>query len=105
MWLVKLGYLVDNPWSLGLDRAVKAGELLADALCSNVQNGRPVTLIGYSLGARAIFYCLVELARRGQFGVVENVYLFGAPVLMPHVIYSPSAHEPDDHTVNTSRLK
>ncbi|KAI3658896.1 hypothetical protein MP638_003139 [Amoeboaphelidium occidentale] len=85
LWLVKLGYLVDNPWSLGLDRSRKAGELLADSLCNNVSNGRPVTLVGFSLGARAIFYCLLELAKRGRYGLVEDVFLFGAPILMPSI--------------------
>ena len=86
MWLLKLGYLVDNPWGMGLDRARKAGLLLADALCNDVQCGRPVTLVGFSLGARVIWYCLVELANRGKYGLVEDVYLFGAPLLMPRVI-------------------
>lgn len=85
LWLVKLGYLVDNPWSVGLDRAKKAGLILADALANNAHQDRPVTLIGYSLGARAIFYCLRELALRGKFGIVEDVFLFGTPVLVPHV--------------------
>jgi hypothetical protein len=85
LWLVKLAYLVDNPWSIALDRACKAGELLADSLCENVQQGRPVTLIGFSLGARVIWYCLLELARRGKYGIIEDVYLFGAPILMSRV--------------------
>ena len=40
-----------------------------------------MTLIGFSLGARAIFYCLRALAEhpRGA-GIVENAYLLGAPV-------------------------
>jgi hypothetical protein len=86
LWLLKLGYLVDNPWGMGLDRAKKAGELLADSLCNNVTNGRPVTLIGFSLGARVIYYCLLELAERGKFGLIEDAFLFGAPVLMPRVL-------------------
>lgn len=41
---------------------------------------RPITLIGFSLGARMIFYALLELARNKAFGIVQNVYLMGAPV-------------------------
>ncbi|KAG8002887.1 Transmembrane and coiled-coil domain-containing protein 4 [Nibea albiflora] len=42
---------------------------------------RPVSLIGFSLGARVIYYCLQELANdQGSEGVVEDVVLLGAPV-------------------------
>ena len=60
-------------------RAEKAGEVLADALINKVQGERPVTLVGYSLGARLIFSCLQTLAKRNAFGLVENVALLGAP--------------------------
>lgn len=45
------------------------------------QENRPVTLIGYSLGARVIFHCLLELAARGAYGIVEDAYLLGCPVM------------------------
>ncbi|KAK9687247.1 hypothetical protein K7432_014858 [Basidiobolus ranarum] len=78
--LTKIGYLIDNPWSIGLDKARKAGLVLADTLLNHVQGHRPVSLVGFSLGARVIFYCLLELARVNAYGIVENVYLFGTPV-------------------------
>ncbi|KAF9408477.1 hypothetical protein BGZ94_002289 [Podila epigama] len=81
MALTRLGYLIDNPWSIALDRAKLAGLVLADSLLMRSYLGfRPVTLVGYSLGARVIFYCLMELGRLDAFGIVENAYLFGAPV-------------------------
>ncbi|KAF9971014.1 hypothetical protein BGZ73_006108 [Actinomortierella ambigua] len=81
MALTRLGYLIDNPWSNALDRAKLAGLVLADCLVMRSFLGfRPVTLVGYSLGARVIFYCLIELARLDAFGIVEDVFLFGAPV-------------------------
>jgi hypothetical protein len=49
-------------WTLGLDRAKKSGKALAFALLRGCQGRRPVTLIGYSLGALVIFSCLQELA-------------------------------------------
>ncbi|KAI8149599.1 hypothetical protein BJV82DRAFT_662886 [Fennellomyces sp. T-0311] len=78
--LTKLAYLVDNPWNNGLDRARLAGLILADSLMNRNLGARPVTLVGYSLGARVIFYCLLELARVNAYGLVENVALFGTPV-------------------------
>lgn len=80
MWLSKLSYLVDNPWSVSLDRAWAAGVILADTLMKHNLGSRPATLVGYSLGARVIYSCLVELAKRKAFGLVQDVFLFGTPV-------------------------
>lgn len=79
MGLVKVAGIVDNPFSVAKSRADKAGEVLADALIEKVQGERPVTLIGYSLGSRLIFSCLQSLAKRGAYGLVENVILMGSP--------------------------
>lgn len=83
MWpmaLVKVSRVVDNPFSVAKTRADKAGEVLADALINRAQGERPVTLIGYSLGARVIWACLTSLARRKAFGLVESAVLMGSPV-------------------------
>ncbi|KAK4192681.1 hypothetical protein QBC35DRAFT_483027 [Podospora australis] len=80
--LTKLSYLIDNPWAVSLDRATMAGLILADSLIDRNLGTRPVTLVGYSLGSRVIFSCLKELAKKGAFGLVQNVYLFGSPVVV-----------------------
>lgn len=77
--LLKVSRIIDNPFSVAKSRADKAGEVLADALINRAQGERPVTLIGYSLGARVIFTCLKSLAARKAFGLVESVVLLGAP--------------------------
>ncbi|CAO2651216.1 Nn.00g095130.m01.CDS01 [Neocucurbitaria sp. VM-36] len=77
--LLKVASVLDNPFSVAKYRAEKAGEVLADALINKVQGERPVTLVGYSLGARLIFSCLQKLADRKAFGLIENVVLLGAP--------------------------
>lgn len=83
MWpiaLLKVSRVVDNPFSIARARAEKAGEVLADALINKAQGERPVTLIGYSLGARVIYICLMSLAKRRAFGLIESVVLIGAPM-------------------------
>jgi hypothetical protein len=52
-----------------------------DCAYENIRRGRPVTLIGYSMGARVIYHCLAELDACvpnvvGR-GIVENVVLMG----------------------------
>ncbi|KAA6415168.1 MAG: duf726 domain-containing protein [Lasallia pustulata] len=82
MWplgLLQVSRVVDNPFSVAKSRSEKAGEVLADALINKAQGERPVTLIGYSLGARVIYACLTSLATRRAFGLVESVVLIGAP--------------------------
>lgn len=79
--LTKLAYLIDNPWTVSLDRANSAGLILADSLIDRNLGTRPITFVGYSLGSRVIFSCLRELARKGAFGLVQNVYLFGSPIV------------------------
>jgi len=79
--LTKLSYLIDNPWIVSQARADMAGLILADSLIDRNLGTRPVTLVGFSLGSRVIFSCLKELANRGAFGLIQNVYMFGTPVV------------------------
>jgi hypothetical protein len=73
--------MIDNIWARALDRAEQAAVLLAAALMDGAWYlRRPVTRLGYSLGARIIFLALQRLAAAGCVGVVESVILFGAPV-------------------------
>ncbi|KAF9461932.1 hypothetical protein BDZ94DRAFT_1262538 [Collybia nuda] len=76
--LTKLGYLIDNPWNNALDRARGAGRVLAEVLMQRHLGVRPITLIGFSLGARVIFYAMLELAKQKAFGIVQDVFLLGA---------------------------
>ncbi|KAH9821381.1 Protein of unknown function (DUF726) [Teratosphaeria destructans] len=77
--LLKISRVIDNPWSVANYRAQKAGEVLADALINKAQGERPVTLVGYSLGAKVIYTCLQRLAERKAFGLVESAVLIGSP--------------------------
>ena len=44
--------IIDNQWTLVDNRAEKSGSLLAMALKEKAAGHRPVTLIGFSLGAK-----------------------------------------------------
>lgn len=85
---------LDNPWAVAIDHAGQAAEALAEILIEaqfstcdlpetdvvTVKKGRPLTLIGYGIGARAIFNCLEILAKRGGGPYVENAVFIGAPI-------------------------
>lgn len=74
--------LVSNPWSEACDKAKFAGWRLARILAE-----RPAKsiLVGHSLGARVIYFCLDELYRMkaGQQSL-EAVYLLGGAVNNTH---------------------
>lgn len=53
---------IDNTWTIMIERSDEAGKELARTLLFNKAGNRPVTLIGYSFGARVIYSCLRELA-------------------------------------------
>ncbi|MBA0855712.1 hypothetical protein Goshw_017838, partial [Gossypium schwendimanii] len=74
--------LIDSAWAIAVDRSDKAGKLLAELIISGLQGHRPVTLVGFSLGARVILKCLQCLAETqgDNAGLVERVVLLGAPI-------------------------
>uniref|UniRef100_A0A3B3S9V0 Transmembrane and coiled-coil domains 4 n=1 Tax=Paramormyrops kingsleyae TaxID=1676925 RepID=A0A3B3S9V0_9TELE len=79
--LLAVASVIDNPWGVCLSRSAEVGKQLAQVLRSRQQGKRPVSLIGFSLGARVIYFCLQELANdKGCEGIVEDVVLLGAPV-------------------------
>ena len=77
--LQKISKIIDNPWSVVMVRADKAGAVLADIIMNKVQGERGVTLVGFSFGARVIYSCLMSLAEKRAFGLVENAVLMGTP--------------------------
>ncbi|XP_008560315.1 transmembrane and coiled-coil domain-containing protein 4 [Microplitis demolitor] len=79
--LLSIASVIDNPWSVCCRRSSEVGKHLAHVLLSRQHGKRPVTLIGYSLGARVIFYCLRELADVGHAeGIIQDAIMLGAPV-------------------------
>ncbi|KAG8092254.1 hypothetical protein GUJ93_ZPchr0012g20371 [Zizania palustris] len=89
--LVSAADFIDSKWSVAIDRSDKAGKMLAEVLLKGLQGSRPVTLIGFSLGARVIFKCLQELALLGNNeGIVERAVLIGAPVSVKDELWEPA---------------
>ncbi|KAK4809838.1 hypothetical protein QYF61_021298, partial [Mycteria americana] len=79
--LLTVASVIDNPWGVCLHRSAEVGKHLAHILLSRQQGKRPVTLIGFSLGARVIYFCLQEMAQEKDCqGIIEDVVLLGAPV-------------------------
>lgn len=79
--LLSVANIIDNPWGVCLHRSAEVGKHLAHILLSRQQGRRPVTLIGFSLGARVIYFCLQEMAQEKDCqGIIEDVILLGAPV-------------------------
>ncbi|KAH6848402.1 hypothetical protein B0I37DRAFT_432674 [Chaetomium sp. MPI-CAGE-AT-0009] len=77
--LLKISKIIDNNWNNAMVRADKLGSTLADVIISKAQGERGVSLIGYSVGARAIYACLMCLAEKRAFGLVENAIMIGTP--------------------------
>uniref|UniRef100_A0A915KAV5 Transmembrane and coiled-coil domain-containing protein 4 n=1 Tax=Romanomermis culicivorax TaxID=13658 RepID=A0A915KAV5_ROMCU len=80
--ILTVGNVVDNPWNVGVRRSTEVGEHLAHLLLSRQHGNRPITLMGFSLGARVVYHCLLEMTKHDQraVGLVEDVVLLGAPV-------------------------
>jgi hypothetical protein len=55
--------IIDGTWTLAIERSDEAGKELAKSLLYSRAGHRPVTLVGFSMGARVIYSCLKELAR------------------------------------------
>ncbi|KAI4835587.1 hypothetical protein MKS88_004799 [Plasmodium brasilianum] len=78
--LIKYASNLDNVYLLIRERAQQAGRILADALSDrNTVGQRPVILIGYSVGARVIFYCLKYLYSKKLYNIVSNAIFIGLP--------------------------
>ena len=88
--MINAANMIDGTWTLAIERAEEAGMELAKILTSRKAGCRPVTLVGFSMGARAIYVCLKELARmqdewtidldtREPASVVEDVIIMGMP--------------------------
>ncbi|KAM3408979.1 hypothetical protein ACQJBY_001793 [Aegilops geniculata] len=104
--LVAAADFIDSTWSIAIDRSDKVGIMLAEVLLNGLQGSRPVTLIGFSLGARVVFKCLQELALSGNNeGIVERAVLIGAPISVNDELWGPARKMVAGRLVNVYSTK
>ncbi|KAK2196181.1 bifunctional Protein of unknown function DUF726/Alpha-Beta hydrolase fold [Babesia duncani] len=77
--LVQYASNLDNVWLVVRNCAEAAGEVLSQAIMDKAIGERPVTLVGYGMGARVIFYALLKLYKRKRHSCIKDVVLFGLP--------------------------
>jgi hypothetical protein len=65
-YLINVANMIDGDWTLAVERCDEAGTELAKTLLFSRAGHRPVTLVGFSFGARIIYACLKELAKAQQ---------------------------------------
>jgi hypothetical protein len=71
--------------------AIKVGKILGELLSKKVFGSRPVTLTGYSLGSLVIFEALKYLASLPASScspMIQDVYIFGAPVTIDPALWA-----------------
>jgi hypothetical protein len=61
--LLQAADMIDSTWTMACEKADRAGQLLAQVLMKREHGHRPVVLVGFSMGARVIMSCLLELAK------------------------------------------
>ncbi|KAJ3018605.1 UNVERIFIED_CONTAM: hypothetical protein HDU68_011072 [Siphonaria sp. JEL0065] len=78
-----------NTWSYALSAAQLAGEQLGKRILLREAFGkRPITLAGFGLGARVIYFALLEVVKSAEMGdlnafsLIDSVYLITAPVIL-----------------------
>ncbi|GFE55478.1 hypothetical protein protein [Babesia ovis] len=78
--LVHFAQPFENAWTLANKRAELFGATLAQAIMDRHTVGeRPISLVGYSVGARVILYALLKLNEKQKFNIVKDVVMMGLP--------------------------
>ena len=91
--LVNVANMIDGAWTLAVERSEEAGVEFADIFVSRGAGRRPIMLVGFSMGAWAVYACLKRLVvlqeeweasdrrdgRREPASVVEDAAVMGRP--------------------------
>ena len=79
--LIAAADVIDNAWSVINHRVEKVADVLAHLITKRTGwSRRPLSLIGFGLGAKIIFKACENLHARGMRGAIEHCILIGAPV-------------------------
>ncbi|TGZ84754.1 DUF726-domain-containing protein [Ascodesmis nigricans] len=81
--LLRGARVLDNPYHVCRHRSTLIGRTLAASLLNREIGRRPVSLFGFSVGARVVWHCLLALAKEADgrgYGIIEDVVLLGAPI-------------------------
>ncbi|GIX64845.1 transmembrane and coiled-coil domain-containing protein 4 [Babesia caballi] len=78
--LVNFATPLDNAWVVAKQKATLCGTILAQAIMDRQAVGeRPISLVGYSMGARVILHALLKLKEHQRLNLVKDVVLMGLP--------------------------
>lgn len=96
---------IDNPWTVACNRAEQAGQVLGRYILERGFSDRPITLVGFSLGVRAIAYALEYLAEHDGYGLVDSVYMFGGAIATDNPRVDYLTQMTSGHVVNVFSRK
>lgn len=74
--IINFSSFLDSAWDVACIRAQRAGKLLATMLAGRAHGDRPVVLVGLSVGALLVYYCLLELYTLGARTLHNSVTAF-----------------------------
>ncbi|ORM41285.1 putative membrane protein -like protein [Babesia sp. Xinjiang] len=78
--LVHFAQPLEMAWTIAKQKAKLYGVTLAQAIMDRQAAGeRPISLVGYSIGARVIVYALLKLNEKQKLNIVKDVVLMGLP--------------------------
>jgi hypothetical protein len=91
--------VIDDPYQLISFRSDKAGLELARCLLESDEH-RPVSLVGYSFGARVIFSCLLELIRHQAVWEEQQ-----RPTKAKDAVFPDEEEEEEEETTGSAKKK
>ncbi|EDO05800.1 uncharacterized protein BBOV_IV002030 [Babesia bovis T2Bo] len=81
--LIHFAQPFENAFTIVNQKSIFYGATLAQAIMDRHAVGeRPISLLGYSVGARVIFHALLKLYDKQKLSIIKDVVLMGLPVIV-----------------------